>query len=115
MDFKDQWDIETALKILQHKTVDSKLWAEAAEWLLLYGPPEISTLLLEASGQATKHCFPELQELDHGSDGTPVYDLREIAQSLGITEEEAKKILEDKEALHKMHHLFNNDDQGTTH
>ena len=41
MDFKDEWDLDTALKVVQNKTVDSKLWAEAVEWLLLYGPPEI--------------------------------------------------------------------------
>lgn len=115
MDFKDQWDVETALKILQHKTVDSKLWAEAAEWLLMYGPPEISEMLLKASGQATKHCFPELHERAYSNDGQPVYDLNEIAQSLGITKEEAREILAGKEALHKMQNFFNGSDSGTTH
>lgn len=31
MNFKDQWNLETALKILQHQTVDSQIWAEAVE------------------------------------------------------------------------------------
>ena len=115
MDFKDQWDLETALKILQHKTVDSQLWAEAAEWLLLYGPPEISNMLLNASGQATRHCFPQLHELGQTSDGTPLYDLEEIAQSIGLTKEEVKKVLSGKEALHKMPRFFDDGSSGTTH
>ena len=40
MDIKDQWTEETAMKILQNPTVDSKLWAEAVEWLILFGPEE---------------------------------------------------------------------------
>ena len=115
MDFKDQWNTETALKILNHKTVDSKLWAEAAEWLMLYGPQEISELLLAASGHATKHCFPELNELGLSSDGQPVYALEKLAQSLGITENDVKKILAEKEALHKTQAFFNGDGSGSVH
>ena len=33
--FKQEWTVDSAMEILQHPTVDSKLWAEAVEWLLL--------------------------------------------------------------------------------
>ena len=39
MQAKDLWDLESAMKVLTHDSVDSKLWAEAVEWLILYGPP----------------------------------------------------------------------------
>ena len=41
MELKDTWDVDSAMQILQHQTVDAKLWAEAVEWLILYGPDEI--------------------------------------------------------------------------
>ena len=43
--FAQQWTLESALAVLEHPTVDSKLWAEAVEWLLVYGPPEVRELL----------------------------------------------------------------------
>ena len=117
MDFKDCLDLDTAMKIVQNPTVDSELWAEAIEWLLHYGPPEIVDLLLKASGQATQACFPELQETNFTREGQPCYDISEIAKSLGISEEEASKILEKKEMVHKARYLL--DDKfggsGTVH
>ncbi len=101
MEFKDEWDLETALKILQHKTVDSKLWADAVEWLMLYGPPEIKKLLLEASAQATASSFPELQPSGYNTDGQPMYDTAGLARQLGISEEEVLRIIEEKEKRHK--------------
>lgn len=115
MDFKDQWDLDTAMQILQHKTVDSKLWAEAVEWLLLYGPPEISTMLLQASEQATGHCFPDLQEVNFTRDGQPCYDVGKIAESLGISKQEAEEIIAKKEMLHKTRYFFDDGSSGTTH
>lgn len=101
MDFKDTWDLESAIAVVQNQTVDSKLWAEAVEWLLLHGPPEISELVLRASGQATEHCFPELAEADYTSDGQPVYDLGKLAAVLDISEEEARRILARKTARNR--------------
>ena len=107
MDFKDQWDLETALKILQHQTVDSELWAEAVEWLMLFGPPEIKQLLLKASGIATETYFPELKPSHYSAEGEPFYDVAAIAQSLGIDEDEAREIIKRKEIEHRMQHSFN--------
>ena len=43
MDFKDYWNLDTAMQILQNKTVDSKLWAEAVEWRFAsMGPLKLS-------------------------------------------------------------------------
>jgi hypothetical protein len=100
MQFKDLWDLESAMKVLQHDTVESKLWAEAVEWLMLYGPPEIQQLLLEASATATNSSFPGLTPTHFSTNGEPVYNTKELAESLGIPEEEVKKILAEKETAH---------------
>lgn len=115
MDFKDHWDLETAMEILQNKTVDSKLWAEAVEWLLLYGPPEIVTLLLKASSQATGSTFPELRVTNYTIDGQPCYNIKEIAHSLGISEEEAREIITRKEMLHNSPHFIDDGGSETIH
>ena len=109
MDFKDQWDLEAAMKVLEHKTVDSKLWAEAVEWLMLYGPPEIQKLLMEASAHATATSFPELQPTGYTADGQPMYDVAYLAKELGISEDEVRIIIEEKEKQHKEQSLI----QGT--
>ena len=108
MEFKDQYDLQTALKIAKHPTVDSKIWAEAIEWLLLYGPPEIQQMLLSASHSATATEFPDLKPSGYSTDGQPFYNVSDIASQLGISEEEAKTIIEQKEQLHKLKHLASN-------
>ncbi len=97
MEFKDLWDLESAMQILEHKTVDSKLWAEAVEWLLHYGPPEIRQMLLEASEIATGTTFPELKPTHYTPDGQPCYDISALAKTLDITEEQTREILRRKE------------------
>lgn len=109
MNFKDEWDLETAMKVLEHKTVDSKLWAEAVEWLMLYGPPEIQQLLIEASAHATATSFPDLQPTGYTTDGQPMYDVTNLAEQLGISEDEVRIIIEEKEKQHKAQSLI----QGT--
>lgn len=96
MSFKDEWNLELALKILQHPTVDSKLWTEAVEWLLRYGPPSIQKILLDASQAATEIQFPDLKPTDFTSDGMPVYDTARLADILGITEDEVRSTLREK-------------------
>lgn len=108
--FQHQWTVASAMEILQHPTVDSELWAEAVEWLLLYGPPEIKGLLQEASGQATQASFPELKAQRYAPDGSPCYDITELARSLGISEEEAQTQLKEKEIKHGVQHGFSEED-----
>lgn len=96
MSFKDEWNLESALKVLQHPTVDSQLWAEAAEWLLRFGPPSLQKILLHASQTATEIQFPELKPSHYTTDGLPVYDTARLADTLGITEEEVQKIITKK-------------------
>ena len=115
MNTKDEWDLDTALKVVQNKTVDSKLWAEAVEWLLLYGPPEIVSVLLQASGHATEQVFPELEAASYTSDGTPVYDVAKLAKTLGMSEEEVRQILRDKQLATKMTHFLYNGSSETVH
>lgn len=115
MEFKELWDLESAMKVLAHDTVDSKLWAEAAEWLMLYGPPEIRQLLIDASTTATSAAFPDLKPSHYTPDGQPCYDVGELAQSLGINEAEAREILAKKKAEHDIDPLTDIDNTGSVH
>ncbi len=69
--FAREWTLESALAVLEHPTVDSKLWAEA-EWLLVYGLPDIRELLTAASGHATRASFPELKPQGYARTAAPV-------------------------------------------
>lgn len=115
MEAKDLWDLETALKVLAHDSVDSKIWAEAVEWLILYGPIEIRQLLLDASMTATINSFPDLKPTHYTADGQACYDIGELARSLDIDEEEARKIIEQKEAEHQLLQMFKDDDTDIVH
>ncbi|MDH3349759.1 MAG: hypothetical protein OEM02_16855, partial [Desulfobulbaceae bacterium] len=83
-DKKNEWTMESAMEILEHPTVDSKIWAEAVEWLLHYGPPEIRAVLEQASGHATNECFPGLKPSGFNEKGEPCYNITELAEHLGI-------------------------------
>ena len=108
--FKEEWTLETAMTILRHPAVDSKTWAEAVEWLLIYGPPEVRSLLEQASCHATGEGFPELQPKGYAPDGSPCYDLGDLARLLGITEEEVREQILSKEQKHGTRHGYNSDE-----
>lgn len=101
MEYKNLWDLESAMQVLESDTVDSQLWAEAVEWLILYGPPEIRKLLLNASLSATEGSFPQLKPSGFAPDGQPIYDIEALAKVLGISENEVRVILEKKNAEHQ--------------
>jgi len=105
-EFKDTWTLDNALHILKHPTVDSKLWADAVEWLVLFGPPEIKKLLLASSGHAIGACFPDLKIKSYSADGEPCYEIADLARSLGIDIQEAQEILLEKEKSHGRQHGF---------
>jgi hypothetical protein len=115
MEFKDLWDLESAMKVLSHETVDGKLWAEAAKWLILHGPVEIRQLLLDASIVATNDSFPELKPSQYTSDGQPCYDIKELARSLNSTVEEILALLERKEADAHGIHFIDDGSNKTVH
>lgn len=108
--FKDHWNLEMAVRVMENKTVDGKLWSEAVEWLLLYGPPEIKTLILEASGVATNECFPNLKATGFTDDGQPCYDLKDLANSLGIPAEEVAQKITDIENQQEIKQLFDKEE-----
>lgn len=110
MDLKEQWDLKSALAVLKHQTVDAKIWAEAVEWLILYGPDNIRELLLDSSGTATLSCFPELQAKGYAPDGQPCYSVADMAKAMQISEDEAKEMLKAKEKAHHIHHFIDEDD-----
>lgn len=115
MEFKDFWDLESALKILTHETVDGKVWAEAVKWLILHGPVEIRQLLLEASSLATSTSFPELKPSYFNSDGQPFYDVKDLAKSLNVTELEVRELLKQKEREFAGLHFFGDISHETIH
>jgi hypothetical protein len=106
MSFKDEWDLESALKVLQHPTADAKLWAEVVEWLLKFGPPSIQKILLDASHSATETHFPELKPSYFTEDGKPVYDVEELANTLGMSEEEVQEIIARKGMTEEQFDIF---------
>ena len=83
------------------------------EWLLIYGPPEIREVLQQASGHATHHSFPGLKAHGYAPDGSPCYDIAELAQALGISEEEARVQLQDIESRHGMRHGYDEDETSS--
>ncbi len=106
MELKEQWNLEMALAVLENQTVDSKLWAEAVEWLLLYGPPQIKELVTQASGMATQEHFPELKATSYTPDGQPCYDIQAIADALGLSREEVLKKIAEMEMKQNVIHLY---------
>lgn len=110
MDLREQWDLQSALAVLKHQTVDGKIWAEAVEWLILYGPDNIRELLLDSSGTATHNCFPELQAKGYAPDGQPCYSVADMAKALGISEDDAREMLKAKEKAHHIHHFIDEDE-----
>jgi hypothetical protein len=88
MSFIDEWDFEMAMQVLQSSSVDSKTWADAVRWLMIFGPPEIKDLLAQASSLATSETFPELTAIGYSDDGHSLYDTKALAESLGVSEED---------------------------
>ncbi len=107
---KDSWTMENALYVLEHPTVDSEVWSEAVEWLLLYGPPHIQDILLSASGNATANCFPDMKNTHYSHEGEPCYSIKDIAEVLQIEEDEARRIIAEKEKAHGMRFSLEEDE-----
>lgn len=103
---KEQWNFAMALAVLQNETVDSKLWSEAAEWMMVFGPPPLREVLRQASSLATQAHYPELTPRDYTPEGEPCYSIAEVARSLGISEEEALAKMAELEERHGTRHLF---------
>ncbi len=101
------------MKILEHPTVDSELWAEAVEWLLIYGPEEVKELLNAASGHALQQSFPGVHAVGFDRNGNPCYSVEQLAEALDITEEEAEQIIRDKEKKHGISQLLEKDEGST--
>lgn len=109
--FKEQWNLEMALDVLKNKTIESRTWSEAAKWILLYGPPELQEIIRQASSIATSSCFPELEPERYSESGDPCYDIEKVAETLGVTKQEALKKMAEMEHEHGVKHLF--DDSET--
>jgi hypothetical protein len=115
MEFKDLWDLESAMKVLSHETVDGKLWVEAVKWLILHGPVEIRQMLLDASSLATGTSFPDLRPSQYTADGQPCYNIKDLAKALNITESEVRIFLKQKETEGQSLDFFENISNETVH
>jgi hypothetical protein len=109
-DLKDQWDLEMALAAVAQETIDSEPWADAAKWLLFYGPPEIQELLQQASTRAIQQCFPDLKFNSFTKEGKPCYTLKQLAAALGISKAEALEKIQKFEREQGEQQLFSDAD-----
>jgi hypothetical protein len=104
--FKEQWNLEMALEVLKNKNVESRIWSDAAKWVMLYGPPELQEVMRRASGIATKSSFPQLEPERYTESGDPCYDIEKVAEALGITKEKALEKMAEMEYEQGVQHLF---------
>lgn len=108
--FKNSWTLESALTVVRHPTVDGTVWAEAVEWLLIYGPPDIRAMLEQAAGQSMTASFPGLRPKGYAPDGSPCYDIAELAALIGISEEEARERIAVQEERHGIRQSYGKED-----
>jgi len=108
--FREQWNLEMALEVLKNKNIDSKTWADAAKWILLYGPPELRKIMQQASNIATNSTFPQLEPERYTESGEPCYDIEKIAEALGVSRQEALEKIAEMENEQSMQHLFDGSD-----
>ena len=104
--FKEQWNLEMALEVLKNQSVESKIWSDAAKWIMLYGPPKLQEVMRQASNIATNSCFPELEPERYTESGEPCYDIEKIAEALGVTKKEALERMAEMENEQGVQHLF---------
>ena len=104
--FRNEWDLSMALEVLHSENVDGKVWAEAVKWLLLFGPPAIREVISQASSMATGESFPELAPTGYTDQGEPLYDIKKLAESLGMSEEEALAKMAELEEEHDIQSLY---------
>lgn len=102
----NHWDVEMALAVMQDPHAEAKTWADAVRWLLVNGPPALRELIQQAASAATSAQFPELKPQGYTDSGEPVYDLRALAASLGISEAEAGQRLSEMQGAAGVRTLY---------
>jgi hypothetical protein len=109
-EFKERWDLDMTLQVLQQEQIDSESWADAAKRLPLYGPPKIREMLRQAADIATRQYFPELESKVYTRDGEPCYDVSRLAIALGLNEEEVIEKIREMEKQYDVQPLFAEDE-----
>ena len=104
--FKNEWNLGMALAVLHSENVDGKVWAEAVKWLFLFGPPPIREMISQASSMATGEFFPGLSPIGYTAQGEPLYDIKKLAESLGMSEEEVLAKMAELEEEHEIQNLY---------
>ncbi|MBU4033156.1 MAG: hypothetical protein KKG34_00030, partial [Proteobacteria bacterium] len=69
-------------------------------------PPTIREMISQASSMATGEFFPELSPIGYTDQGEPLYDIKKLAESLGMSEEEALAKMAELEAEHDIQSLY---------
>ncbi len=110
---ENEWDIKTALAVIMSKGVDSRTWAEAVEWVMLFGPPTLRETIEAASMTATCDCLPEVRAAGINADGEICYDIADLARALGVGEEELGEKINRLQAEKKRRIIFNKDEIGS--
>ncbi len=105
-EFDAHWDVEMALAVMQDPHAEAKTWADAVRWLLLNGPPALQELIRQASSAATSAQFPELKPQGYTDSGEPVYDIKVLAQTLGLSEAEAGQRLSEMQGAAGIRTLY---------
>ncbi len=85
---REEWNLESAMEVVMSPTVDSRLWAEAVEWLMLHGPAWAREAIENASMTATCNCLPDLKPSGMNRNGEVCYRIEDLARVLGVREEE---------------------------
>ena len=111
-EFDKDWDVEMAMAVMRDPHADAKIWADAVQWLLANGPPEIQALIQQASSHATARQFPDLRPTGYSEDGQPLYEIKALAEALAISEEEAGKRLSELQSEVGVRTIFS---AGETH
>jgi hypothetical protein len=104
--FKEQWNLDMALDVLKSKSIDSKTWADAAKWILLYGPSALQHIMQEASGLAISSCYPQLEAERYTESGEPCYAIEKIAEILGMSKRETLQKMAELESEHDIRNLY---------
>lgn len=106
VEIDNHWDVDMALAVMQDPHAEAKTWADAVRWLLLNGPPTLQDLIRQAASAAFSTQFPELKPQGYTASGEPVYDLKALAKTLGISETEAGQRLSDMQGAAGVRTLY---------
>jgi len=109
------WNLKDAMAVILNPTVDSRTWAEAVEWMMLYGPPGAREAIEMASISATCNCLPEIKPDGINREGELCYNIAGLARAMGMSEDEVGEKLNRLQAEKNRQFIFAKDETGSVH